>query len=289
MEKWMRLPADDAAGTNTNDTTEVQIGTGLSVPSWAKSIKALHTHLIYLALTTKQTIAGYIRAANDENTIDPLNFPLPLVTALTGAIGTHVVENQVTIPVEASVEGGKGDTLRLYAALDESSTGVHTIQGYVLFSSDAAEFEMHAEKTASTAGSATANTKGTVATLSTLANRCSRVLGFWNYVYSYPTVDQTCGGYVSIESSVPDWQKQEIPTNTIPSGLSTQVTPFTKPVFAGDPKWLLEHGLSGYTVVPFKHGIAIPNKAKSDFKLAFWMDGTNTVAPAGRMGIIYKE
>jgi hypothetical protein len=283
----MRLPADDAAGSNTNDTTEVQIGSGITPPSWAKSIDALHVHLIYLALTTTETVAGYVRLANDGGWIDPLSFPLPLVTALTGAIATHIVEDQVTIPVSCAVDGSKSDTVRAYAGLDETTSGVHTIQAYLHFSSESPPYRMHAEKTVATAGSATANTKGTVATLTTLADRCSEVIGFWNYIYSYPTAAQTCGGYISIESSATDWQKQEIPTNTCPSGLGTAVHPITKPVFAV-PEYLAKW-LSGYSVVPFKQAFRIPNKAATAFKVASYMDGTNTVAPQGRTGIIYKE
>jgi hypothetical protein len=185
------------------------------------------------------------------------------------------------------VEGGKGDTLRLYAGLDAGTTGVHTIQGYVLFSSDSAAFEMHSEKSAVIAGSATANTEAGTATLSTIANRCSHVLGFWNYMYAYPTVDQTCGGYIKIISSAEGWQTQEIPTNTIPSGLSTQVTPITRPVFAM-PDWFRKD-LSGYSFVKWEHPFPIAGKSKTDFVITNYMDGTNTVAPAGRYGIIYRE
>lgn len=282
MLKWMRLPTADAAGQASNDTTEVQIGSGITVPDWVKSVRALHYHVVALVLTTKQTIAGYIRLQDDSNVLDPLNFPLPLCTVLTGAIGTHIFEDQVTVPCPHNLP--PNDTVRAYAAFDEATTGVHTLQAYIALSSHPAPIQLHAQKSAVIAASATANTKAGAATLSTLADKTSELLGIWNYIYAYPTVDQTCGGYITVESAVKDWQKLEIPTNMIPSGLSTQVTPLTKPIMAVAPD--LVSMLSGFTVLPLDPH---PVKGKQDFNFANFMDGTNTVAPAGRYGIIWKE
>lgn len=278
----MRLPTANAAGTNSSDATEVQIGTGLTVPDWARSVRALHAHVTYLILTTKENVCGYIRLQNDNNTLDPMNFPLPLVTALTGAIGTHVVEDMVTVPCFHDVT--PNDTVRAYAAFDNTTTGVHTLQAYVCFSSDSAPMQLHAQKSAVIAGSATANTEAGAATISTLADKTSALLGMWHYFTAYPTVDQTLGGYTKIESAVKDWQKQEIPTNMIPSGLSTQVTPLTKPVWCVIEE--LRKELSGYATLPFQ---VFPVKGKQDFNFSNYMDGTNTVAPAGRYGLIWRE
>lgn len=283
MHKWLRLPALHAAGTNTSDTTEVQIGTGLTVPNWAQSIRALAAHLVLLAATTTETVAGYIRLTNDNNTIDPMNFPLPLVTFLSGAIGPHNVLDHITCPAIHDVT--PNDIVHAYTALDAATTGVHTIQAYILFSSHKAPFNVQAQKSAVIAGSQTANTEAGSATLETIANKVSAILGIWNYMYAYPTAAQTCGGYVKVASAAEGWQEQLIPTNMIPSGLSTQVTPITRPLFCATEEILKE--LSGYEKLPFPD--PFPIKTREGFVFTNYMDGTNTVAPAGRYGLIWKE
>lgn len=282
MLKWMRLPANHAAGTASSDTTEVQIGTGLSVPDWAQSIKSLHVHLITLAITTKESIGGYIRLADDKNTLDPLNFPLPISTAL-GTTAMNSSDDSISYPCDHDV--GANDTIRAYAALDEASTGVHTIQAYLMFSSHKATFQMKSQKSAVIAASATANTEAGTATLSTIADRTAAILGFWNEFHTYPTAAQTMGGYMKIASSAKDWQDQLIPTNMLASGLGADLEPASKPMFAVPTS--LASRMSGVNFVEWPE--EFPLKTKQDFVCTNYMDGTNTVAPAGRYGLIWRE
>lgn len=283
MFKWLRLPDADAAGTNSNDTTEVQIGTGLTIPDWARSIRYAHTHIIYLAETTAEEVAGYFRLVNDKNTLDPLNFPLPLITQITGALGTHVVEDMVTAYCEHEIT--PNDVLRAYAALDAATTGVHTIQVYLGLSSQDAKINLKSQKSAVVAGSATANAESTTTTIQTIADRTKEVIGMWNYFVSDITAAQTMGGYVKMKSSVAGWQEQRIPTNTVPSGLSTQITPLTKPVICTLEEWM--HKYQGYHVLPWFD--RFPTKTRQSFDFSVYMDGTNTNAPNGRYGLMWLE
>ncbi len=284
MQQWKRLPAADAAGTNSNDTTEVQIGAGLGVPSWAKSIRALHAKLTLLALTSDEEVAGYIRLANDEGGLDPLNFPLPIAQTLTGAIGTHITR-PVTVPCFHSVV--KHDTIRAYAAFDAGTTGVHTLQAYLLFSSKSVPFEMKAQKSAVIAASATANTEAGAATLSTIAGKTSGLLGFWAYITAAGgiTVAQTPGGYVKIASDMKDWVTQRVSTNMLTSGLSTAVLGNTRPMVCAIEEVLKR--CDGVGKLPFPD--IFPVDTKQDFDFTNYMDGTNTAAPGGRYGLLWKE
>lgn len=281
--KWMRLPDADAAGKASADTTEVEIG-NLTVPNWAKSILSMHVHLTYLRLTTDEEVAGYVRVHNDENTIDPLNFPLPVVQTLTGAIGTHIVF-PITYPAIHAVT--PNDILRVSAALDAATTGVHTLQAYMLLSSKSAPFNLKAQKSAVVAASTTANTVAGAATLSTIANRTNGVLGFWNYIVAAGgiTVDETVGGYITVKSSADGWQEQRIPTPQLASGLSTQITPITAPMICSVKELLDRFDFVSKT--PFPE--IFPLTKKEDFNITNLMDGTNTAAPSMRYGMFWKE
>lgn len=284
-EQWKRLPADDAAGKASADTVEVEIG-NVTIPSWANSIKALHVHLMYLALTTEEPVSGYVRLANDKNTLDPLNLPLPLVQILTGAIGTHIVL-PITYPVHHDVT--PSDILRAYAAFDAATTGIHTLQAYLLFSSDKAPYNLKSQKSAFVAASTTANTlSGTVTTLSTIVDRSKELLGFWTYFMAAAgiTAAQTAGGYIHVNSDLAGWLEQRIPTNVLPSGLSTQITPLSKPVVCLPPSVLAE--FDGVSKLPFPKPFPLGDK-KIDFKFENRMDGTNTDAPSGRYGLVWTE
>jgi hypothetical protein len=283
MFQWLRLPDADAAGTNTNDTTEVQIGTGVAVPTWARSIKALHVHSILLALTTDEDVSGYIRLANDQGTLDPLNFPLPVITELAGAQGGHL-HLPLTLPCEHNVT--PNDTLRAYAALDSASTGVHTLQAYILFSSQGARFNMKAQKSALVAGSATANTSAGAATIETIAGKTRDLLGCWYYVnITGVTAAQTVGGYVKVASNAAGWMEQRLPTNMLGSGLGTDIPIITRPMFAVISQ--LREYMDGVSYIPFE--TPFPVGGRQSFNFTNYMDGTNTNAPQLRYGLIWRE
>ncbi|MDD1679402.1 MAG: hypothetical protein LUO93_09520, partial [Methanomicrobiales archaeon] len=132
MDKWVRIVADGTADTSSTDATEVQIGTGVTVPSWAKSVLAAQFALGDITMTTAEDIAGYFRLANDNNTIDPLNYPMPVIPANLAGAAAGQMHFPVTVPVMQKV--AESDIIRMYAAFDAATTGVHLFGGYLLFS-----------------------------------------------------------------------------------------------------------------------------------------------------------
>lgn len=287
MQQWIRLPDADAAGTNSNDTTEVQVGTGIRVPEWARSLQAVHFHKTLLALTTTtattEILSGYVRVYNDENTIDPLNFPMSTELCLTGAIGTHIGPLGVTFPAFSKLT--KNDTLRIGAALDTTSTGVHTFQAYLLLSSQDVPFQLHADKTSLITSSTTANVASTAATINTIAGKTNGVLGMWGTLGAMPTAAQTVSGYALVTSRAAGWVDQRLPLPAQGSGLSTQITPLVLPTLCTTKE--LADLSSGYQTLPWPQ--VFPLTAAETFTVKTYMDGTNTQAPVGRVGLIWKE
>lgn len=285
MFQWARLPDADGALTASSDTTETQIGAGLRVPNWAKSIIAVKTIHTLLALTTQEATSGYLRLNNDENTIEPYYLPLPLCVTLTGAIGTHIIEPLV-VPTEIKIT--PNDILRAYSAFDAATTGVHTMTAYVCFSSREARFNTHIQKSNLQTLSQSAVTRPTVQTISTISGKTSQILGAWGYAIADITAAESQSAYALIESNAQGWLTQRIPLNYLGSGLSTQITPITKPAFAVNKELFNEqHMISGGQVEAFPD--AFPCKTAENFNFYGMMDGANTVAPVGRFGLIWKE
>jgi len=229
--QWRRIPKDDGAVTNSADTTETQIGAGISIPNWARSIKAVRICHTLVTLTTDEEVAGYIRIYNDNNTLEPLFLPLPIAQCLTGALGTHQGYEPIVMPLEAGVS--PNDTLRLACAYDAATTGVHTMHGYVLFSSAEPRFHIHADKSAVQTQSTTSVTPAaTAVTIDTIVGKTSAIIGVWGYFVAGGgiTAAQSVTGYVKIKSGATGWMEQELPLNIQPSGLGTQIQPNTKPV-----------------------------------------------------------
>jgi len=285
MFQWARLPDADGALTASADTTETQIGTGLRVPNWAKSIIAVKTIHTLLALTSQEGTSGYLRLNNDENTIEPFYLPLPLCKTLTGAIGTHVIEPLV-VPTEIKIT--PNDILRAYSAFDVATTGVHTMTAYVCFSSREARFNEHIQKSSLQTMSSSAVTRPTVQTISTISGKTSQILGMWGYALANITAAESQSSYALVESNAAGWLTQRIPLNYLGSGLSTQITPITRPAFAVHKELFNEQPhISGGQVEAFPD--AFPCKTAENFNFYGMMDGGNTVAPYGRFGLIWKE
>jgi hypothetical protein len=287
MFQWARIPDLDVDLTASADTTETQIGTGIRIPNWAKSIIAVRILLRYLALTTQEEVCGYLRLNNDENTIEPLYLPLPIAQTMTGAIGTHFAD-PIVMPVEIPVT--PNDILRAYTALDAATTGSHTMVVYVCFSSRAARFKMHSQKSAVQTLSTASVTRTTVQTISTIAGRTSGIIGVWGYIVAGGniTAAESCTGYVLIESNAAGWLTQRLPLNLQGSGLSTQITPFTRPVISINKDIYAEMlDISGLTVLPFPD--IFPVATAENFNFYGMADGGNTAAPTGRYGLIFKE
>lgn len=288
--KWLRLPANDAALTASADTVETQIGTGITVPDWAHSIKALRICHTLLALTTDEEVCGYIHLYNDNNTLEPLYFPLPIAQALTGALGIHNGYEPIIMPIEAPVT--PNDVVRAACAYDAATTGAHTMTAYVLFSSQSPRFHLHSQTAAIQTESTTSVTAATTPTnISTIAGKTNAILGAWGYVVAAGgiTAAQSCTGYVHIKSSSLGWQEQEMPLNIQPSGLSTQITPATKPVMMLHKSIYQDVLPQGVTLEPFLEEFGLPSQAVTVFSFVGYMDGTNTAAPTMRFGLVWKE
>lgn len=289
MFQWVRLPDKDVAGTASNDTTETQIGTGFQIPPWAKSIKQIRIAHTLLALTTNESVSGYLRLYNDNNTLEPFYMPLPLAQTLTGAIGTHMYKPAV-YPVEIPVS--TSDYIRAACAYDKATTGVHTMTCYALFTDKPANFQMHAQKSSLQTMSTSDVTYPTVQTISTIAGKTSNILGFWGYHYPDGgiTAGQTLTGYMAIRSNAAGWIDQRIPLNLYGSGLSTQITPPSEPVFAVMPYYDTNlYEFSGAQRLAFPQAFPVPKQSTINFDLYAVPDGTNTGAPKARFGMIWQE
>jgi len=288
MFQWKRLPDADADLTNSADTTETQIGAGIKVPNWARSIKAVRILHRLVTLTTDEEVAGYLRLNNDEETIDPLYLPLPIAQCLTGALGTHHGYEPIVFPLELAVT--PNDIVRAYSAYDAATTGVHTMVAYLLFSSNPARFHLHAQKSAVQTQSTSSVTKAAaVATIATIAGKVSGLLGIWGYLVAGGgiTAAQSVTGYVKILSDAAGWLEQNIPLNIQPSGLGTQISPNTKPVVAVHRDLLAEFDLQGVTKLPWPD--IFPVSVPENFNFYGVMDGGNTAAPTGRFGLIWRR
>lgn len=285
--KWSRIPANDAAETANADATETQLGTGINIPSWAKSVKAIKYQVKPMVLTTDEEVAGYVRLYNDNGTIEPLYLPLNIMQTLTGAIGTHITE-AICMPLEVEVTGN--DTLRAAMALDAAVTGAHTYSAEVLFSSEKARFKLHSDRTTVQALQTTSDTPAaTAVSINTVSGKISAVVGAWGYMVAAGgiTAGQSCLGRVKIKSAAKNWMEYELGLNLQASGLSTQIGTFTKPVIAVHKSLISEYPISGMTVVPFGEPLMLAEKQQFDFVGA--MEGINTAAPAGRYGLMYIE
>jgi len=144
---------------------------------------------------------------------------------------------------------------------------------------------MKAQKSAVIAASTSANTAAGSATIATIAGRTRSVIGCWNSLFAYPTAAQSFGGYINIASNAAGWLTQKIPTSILASGLSTQIDPFCQPVVSL-PEDFRKYIDGAYYIPWFEH---FPVGTKQDFVFTNYMDGTNTVAGAGRYGLIWLE
>jgi len=278
--QWQRIPPNETVETATADTTETQLGTGLSIPSWANSIKAIMYSLRYAVLTTDEYVSGYLRLKDDSNLIEPFYLPLPVASSLAAAAGTHQAQ-QISLPIELPLK--PEDTLRAYVALDMATTGVHEIDCNVLLSSESPAYREHTVMTAATAGATTPVASAAV-TLTTLAGKCTENIGWLGYVSDTLTAAQSPGGYFKISASIPGWIDQRLRTNDLPSGLGTDIDSITKPFMYGEPirvaksDGLLKGIWPGFPV----HG-------RNDFSTIYYPADTNTDAGVTRLFLNFKE
>lgn len=229
VEKWVRIVANGTAATNSNDTTETEIGSGVTVPPWAKSVLQGRFTLGTITMTTQEDLAGYVRIYNANNDIEPLYFPMPVVPANLAGAAAGQMHSPVWFPVMQNVTAG--DTLEMAAAFDAATTGVHVFDGYFLFSSQPVGLRIHSQKMAITAiGDALA--ESAEVTIKTIANKSSKLLGILGYANIGGTVVAAEGiePYLRVKSDLEGWQEQQLPLNVLPASLGADSYIQTKPV-----------------------------------------------------------
>lgn len=228
-EQWARIVADGTADTASNDTTEATIGSGIAVPTWAKSIIQAVFSLGTITMTTAEDVAGYFRIDNNANTIDPLNWPMPVIPANLAGAAAGQMHFPVSVPVFQNVT--PNDTINIKAAFDGATTGVHLFGGYLLFSSRPAPFRLHAQKMAATAIGDGLSESSQV-NIETLADKTSQLLGIWGYQNIGGTVVAADGSepYMRVKASLPNWVEQRLPLNVENACLGADSYIVTKPV-----------------------------------------------------------
>lgn len=229
-----RIIKDKTAAQVSADVTETEVGSGVAVPNWAHFLLYGIVTLQTLALTSGEAVSGYVKILNDENTIEPLNMPLPVHSAsVAGAVGSHLAE-QVMFPILQPVT--PTDIVRAKFAFDAATTGVHLVDVDLMFlSAKPTTLEkIHAQKCAFTPmGVALAD--GTAVDIETIAKKTRDLIGIWAYMVAAGTevAGEGLGGHLTVESTLKDWQKQQLRLNMIGSGLGTSFVSQTKPVVYG--------------------------------------------------------
>lgn len=284
MFQWQRLIADETAGTTSTDTTEVEVG-NVKVPGWARSV--LYAKGLYhgTVMTTTEDLGGYFRLVNDENTIDPLNFPLPPAGGLAGA-ASSLITLPVTVPAFFDVT--PNDTLRMYAAFDSAMTVNDIFDGYVCFSNKSAPMKMHIQKTAFSAGTDTLAGSAEV-TISTIAGKTREILGIIGYVTagSAFTVSESLCGHLVLKSVALGWVDQDLNIGNITGSLGAD-TNFLNMPFVYATKGLLED-FDGFAKSVWPD--PFPLTGKEDFTVKYYNDRDigNNIDPSWRMFLIWRE
>lgn len=292
MFKWKRLVALGTAGTAAADTTETQVATGFAVPSWAKSVVQAVMTVEYEALTTAENVSGYFRVYDDSNVIDPLNFPLPTIGAqLAGAEAGHL-SFPVSVPVFQNVE--PDNIIRVAAAFDINTTGVHKFDAALLFSDQPVSMRLHCQKSAAQQMQDDL-TESTAIDVSTLANtgsqkKTSEILGMWAYAVSTGTTTaaESIHAWLKVKSNLAGFQEQEMPLNEEASSLGADAFQITMPVVFlpyGSP---LRDYFDGFHKRMFQ---AFPCDGKETFTLSAYhgLDPNAAADAYFRAGLIWRE
>jgi len=279
--QWQRLIADGTAATAGSDTTEVEIG-NVTVPEWARSILQAVALIHTTTPTTTEDVSGYFRIANDQNTIDPLNFPLTPAQMITeGPLrcvnAAYPVLNNVT----------KNDTIRVHAAMDSAMTVDDTIDCYLLFSSQPSPIHLHSQKSALTAGS-DALTAGTKVTINTIAGKTSALLGIGGYVQasSAMTIVESLLGHVTVESEALGWLKQDLQIGSMHGGLTNNDQELRPAFYVIDQ---LREWFDGVFLRKWPTAFPISTKIGFDFIYYNDRDVADTLDPKFRAFLLWRE
>lgn len=292
--KWKRMVSLLTAGQAAADTTETQIGTGIAVPTWAKSILQAVMTVEYEALTTAENVSGYFRVYDDSNVIDPLNFPLPTVGAQIAAAEAGHLGFPVSVPILQNVE--PNNTIRVAAAFDVATTGVHKFDCALLFSDQPVGVRLHAQKSALQAMQDDL-TESTAVDISTLANtgqvkKTSALLGIWAYALSTGTMTaaETTHAIMKVKSPLAGFQEQEMPLNVEPSSLGADSFCITMPVVFLPLKSPLAELFDGFHKRCLGHSdIPVDGKETFTFSAYHGLDPNAGTDCQFRAGLIWRE
>jgi len=259
----------------------VEVG-NVTVPEWARSILQAIAIVHTTTPTTTEDVAGYFRIANDENTIDPCNWPLTPAQMITE--GPLRCEN-AAYPVLNNIT--KNDTIRVYAAMDSAMTVDDTIDAYLLFSSQQLGIHLHSEKSALTAGS-DALTAGTEVTVNTIAGKTRELLGIGGYVQasSAMTIKESLLGHVVVTSDALGWLTQDLQIGHIHGGLTNNDQALTPAFYVVDSlrQWFDK-------IILRKWPEAFPVNTKMGFKFTYYNDRdiADTLDPKFRAFLVWRE
>lgn len=287
--KWKRLTALGTAGTNSSDTTETQVASGVAVPTWAKSVVQARFCVDTLTMTTAENVSGYFRLYNDNNSIDPLNFPLPVIPANLAGAAAGQMNFPITVPVFQNVESN--DVIRVAAAFDIATTGVHIFDAHLLFSDEPAPYRLHAQKMAATAMS-DGLTESAAVDILTLTGKTKDLLGIWGYAVSTGTVVAAEGiaPTLKVISDLKDFQQQEMPLNIENASLGIDSYIITQPVVYLAREVGLQDLFDGFHKYMLCNR-AVPVGGKQTFTMSAYhnRDVGDTIDAYFRAGLIWRE
>jgi len=279
--QWQRVIADATAGTTGTDTTEVEIGS-LTVPEWTRSILQAVALIHTTTPTTTEDVSGYFRVANDQNTIDPLNWPLTPAQTITAGPLRCV---NAAYPVLSNVT--KNDTIRVYAAMDSAMTTDDALDAYLLLSDQGSPMHLHSQKCALTAGQDDL-TAGTKVTINTIAGKTRDLLGIGAYVQASAamTIKESLLGHLTVESEALGWLKQDLQVGHLHGGLTNNDQTLWPCFYVVDE---LREWFDG--VLLRKWPSSFPVNAKMGFDFIYYNDRdiADTLDPKFRAFLLWRE
>lgn len=290
MDKWVRIVADGTADTNSADATETQIGSGVAVPTWAKSVLQGIFALGDITMTTAEQVSGYVRVYNDNNDVEPLYFPMPVIPANLAGAAAGQMHFPVSFPIMQNVS--PNDTVRMAAAFDAATTGVHTIGGYFLFSDQPVGLRLHCQKMAYTAvGDALA--QSAMVDIQTITDKTSQLLGILGYgvVGGTAVAAESGDSYMRVNSVLAGWQEQRLALNHENAGLGADSYIITQPVayIYRDQKELMDWFDGYHKRWLGMRSIAVKGKETFTFSAQNTRDPDDTMDRGFRGFLLWKE
>lgn len=289
VSQWKRIIANATAAQNSADTTVTQIGSGIVKPSWAKSVLQAIVNLGTITMTTAEDISGYFKVWDDSNIIDPLYYPLPVIPANLAGAAAGQMNFPVSVPVMQNIPDD--DTVKISFAFDAATTGVHVVDGFLLFSDKQVPLRLHAQTMAATAvGDALA--ESAEVTIDTSSGKTSALLGIWGYSNIGGTAVAAEGTevYARIKANLVGWQENQIALNVHNASLGNDSYSITQPVVYN----YLDNGLERFFDGFHRRILGdtlFPVSGKQTFTVSAHnaRDVNDNIDSIFRIGLIWKE